>query len=166
MPFFPSPCALLARQFVPVVTACAATLKTDCLLDCGPVFLPPLAGINVLQWSENAENKLRWQVPLAVSCFALSQLAAEALTARLDAMHNSVRFVLLADFKVAERNIEAPACLLMGGIKRLTSPLSSRFSSCGGLEGLLYEERKRFAVRERHTLLGGALTCLLAECLP
>ena len=165
MPLLPSPCALLARQFEPIVTACAATLKTDCLFDCGPVFLPPLTGMDVVRWPEGAENKLGRQVPLAVSCFALSQLSPEALSARLDVMHSTSSFVLFADFKVAERNIEAPACLLMGGIKRLVSTPESGFTKRGGLEGLLYEERKRFAVRERHTLLGGALTCLLAECL-
>jgi hypothetical protein len=80
-------------------------------------------------------------------------------------MHKAASFVLLADFKVAERNIELPASLLVRGVMGMGTNIKGCFKEYGGLEGLLYTERKHFSVRERHSLLGGALICLLAECL-
>ena len=83
----------------------------------------------------------------------------------IEAMHKAAPFALLADFKVAERNIELPASLLLRGVMGMGTGTKGCFKEYGGLEGLLYAERKRFAVRERHSLLGGSLACILAECL-
>ena len=80
-------------------------------------------------------------------------------------MHKAAPFVLLADFKVAERNIELPASLIMRGMMGMGTNAKGCFKEFGGLEGLLYAERKRFTVRARHSLLGGSLACILAQCL-
>ena len=53
----------------------------------------------------------------------------------------------------------------MEGLRLLCRSDISSFKERGGLEGLLYAERSRFRVVERHTLLGGSLNGILAECL-
>ena len=165
MPFLPRPGSLLVRQFVPIIKQCAESVGTGTVGDFGPVFLPSLAGLSVSRWSEG-ESTPSTAVPLAVSCFPLSQLTSGKFLARLEAMHKAAPFVLLADFKVAERNIELPASLLLRGIMGFEASSTSCFKEYGGLEGLLYAEHKRFTVRQRHCLLGGALACILVECLP
>ena len=164
MPLLPSPCDLLARRFVPVLRECASSLGADIVADFGPVFLPPVAGLSLTR-EHAGTRRAEGGFPLAVSCFALSRLAPEELPAHLDALYRSSRFVLLADFKVAERNIEAPACLLAGSLRRFGAEHPSAFEAFTGLEGLLYAERERFAVKERFPLLGGALLAVLAEAL-
>lgn len=164
MPFLPRPGSFLARQFVPVIERCATSISAESIWDFGPVFLPAIAGHSVSRWtgpdSHHAEAS-----PLAVSCFPLSQLDSSTLSVQLEAMHKAAPFILLADFKVAERNIELPASLLMRGVMGMGASSQGCFKEYGGLEGLLYAERTRFVVRERHSLLGGALVCILAECL-
>ena len=162
MPLFPSPCAVLARQFMPAIEQCAAAIKAHAVLDFGPVFLPERKGLCRARRNEQANQE---KAGLSVSCFGLSQLTREDLLPLLEAMHCASPYVLLADFKVAERNIEAPACLLMGGLRRLAPADAGCFNTYGGLEGLLYAERARFQVVERHSRLGGSLSCVLARCL-
>ena len=164
MPILPRPGSLLARQFEPVIEKCAASLGAGAILDFGPAFLPAIPGLSVFRWTKK-ESLPTEVAPLAVSCFPLSQLALGELAAQLEAMHKAAPFALLADFKVAERNIELPASLLLRGVMGLGTGTKGCFKEYGGLEGLLYSERKRFAVRERYSLLGGALACLLSECL-
>ena len=164
MPFLSRPGSLLVHQFVPVIERCAASIGADALVDFGPVFLPAITRFPVTRWTEK-ESSPTAVAPLAVSCFPLSQLASDELSAQLEAMHKAAPFILLADFKVAERNIELPASLLMRGVMGMRAGAKGCFKKHGGLEGLLYAERKRFAVCERHSLLGGSLTCILAESL-
>ena len=164
MPFLPRPGSLLARHFVPAIKKCAASVGAGTILDFGPVFLPASSGLSVSRWADR-ESSPTAAVPLAVSCFPLSQLASGELSVQLEAMHKAAPFILLADFKVAERNIELPASLLMRGVMGMGAGAKGCFKKHGGLEGLLYAERKRFAVCERHSLLGGSLACILAESL-
>ena len=51
------------------------------------------------------------------------------------------------------------------GVMGMGAGAKGCFKKHGGLEGLLYAERKLFAVCERHSLLGGSLACILAESL-
>ena len=164
MPLLPRPGTLLARQFIPAIKKCAASVDAGVIVDFGPVFLPTEAGLTVARWL-GTESATMTATPLTVSCFPLSQLASAELSAQLEVMHKAAPFIMLADFKVAERNIELPASLLMRGLMGMGVNPKGCFKEYGGLEGLLYAERKRFAVRERHSLRGGALTCVLAECL-
>ena len=164
MPFLPRPGFLLARQFVPIIEKCAASVSSEVVLDFGPVFLPAISGLPVARWT-GKESRSKDATLLAVSCFPLSQLASNELSAQLEAMHKAAPFALFADFKVAERNIELPASLLMRGVMGMGASSKGCFKEYGGLEGLLYAERKRFTVRERHSLLGGSLACILTECL-
>ena len=164
MPFLPRPGFLLARQFVPIIEKCAASVSSEVVLDFGPVFLPAIYGRPVARWT-GKESSPKDTTLLAVSCFPLSQLASNELCAQLEAMHKAAPFTLFADFKVAERNIELPASLLMRGVMGMGVSSKRCFKEHGGLEGLLYAESKRFSVRERHSLLGGSLACILAECL-
>ena len=162
MPLFPSPCSMLARQFLPTAAKFAASVHARTVLDFGPAFLPKGNG---LQRAIPNEQKKRENADLSVSCFSLSLLTREELVPLLDAMHCASPYVLLADFKVAERNLEVPACLLMGGIRKLSPSEAGCFKSYGGLEGLLYAERARFQPLERLSLLGGSLSCVLARNL-
>lgn len=162
MPLFPSPCSVLARQFLSAVATCAAAVHAPAVLDFGPAFLPEGEGI---QRARRYEQRKREEAHISVSCFGLSLLRKEDLASLLEAMHCASPYALLADFKVAERNIEAPACLLMGGIRSLSPAKTGCFKSYGGLEGLLYAERARFEPLERYSLLGGSLSCVLVRCL-
>ena len=163
MPLLPRPGTLLARQFVPVIEKCAVSVGAGGILDFGPVFLPTITGIVCTLWSEHTPSTTK--APLAVSCFPLNQLASGELSAQLEGMHKAASFILLADFKVAERNIELPASLIVRGVMGMGTNAKGCFKEYGGLEGLLYAEHKRFTVRERHSLLGGSLACILTECL-
>lgn len=161
MPLLPSPCSVLGRQFLPTIKKCAASVQAQAVLDFGPVFLPEGNGCQRIGLDSGAGGEMS----LAVSCFGLSLLAREELAQLLHTIHEASPFVLFADFKVAERNIEAPACLLMSGLRRLAPASAGCFNTYGGLEGLLYAERTCFQVLERHSLLGGSLSCVLARCL-
>ena len=164
MPFLPRPGSWLARQFVPGIEKCAASLGAGAILDFGPAFLPAITGLSVTRGT-GKDSSSKDATMLAVSCFPLSQLASNDLSTQLEAMHKAAPFVLFADFKEAERNIELPASLLMRGVMEMGASSKGCFKEYGGLEGLLYAERKRFTVRERHSLLGGSLACILTECL-
>ena len=164
MPFLPRPGSFLVRQFVPIIEQCATSIGTESIWDFGPEFLPTLSGLSVSRWT-GPESHHAEALPLAVSCFPLSKLDSSTLSVQLEAMHKAAPFILLADFKVAERNIELPASLLMRGVMGMGASSQGCFKEYGGLEGLLYAERKHFAVRERHSLLGGALACIFAEWL-
>ena len=164
MPLLPSPCAVLARQFLPIIAQCAASTHAQAVLDFGPAFLPERTGTGIRRISPQTPKGLA-EAGLAVSCFGLTLLSKESLASLLGAMHAASPYVLLADFKVAERNIEAPACLFMGGVRRLTAGEAGCFKAYGGLEGLLYAERARFQPVERHSLFGGSLACALVRSL-
>lgn len=164
MPLLPSPCAVLVRHFLPSIAQCAASVNARAVLDFGPAFLPERTGTDIRRIGQQTQKGIT-EAGLSVSCFCLTLLAKESLASLLEAMHDASPYVLFADFKVAERNIEAPACLFMGGIRRLTAGEAGCFKTYGGLEGLLYAERASFQVMERHSLLGGSLACVLARCL-
>ncbi|MBQ4077049.1 MAG: hypothetical protein IJD65_05200 [Mailhella sp.] len=164
MPLLPSPCAVLTRQFLPIIAQCAASIHTHAVLDFGPAFLPEHTGTDIRRIGQQTQKGIT-EAGLSVSCFGLTLLAKESLASLLEAMHEASPYVLLADFKVAERNIEAPACLLMSGLRSLSLTNTGCFETYGGLEGLLYAERARFQPVERHSHLGGSLACVLARCL-
>ena len=163
MPLLPPPSSLLVRNFAPLAERCAACVQADAVLDFGPIFLPSASGR--IRRFKAGQNEDSGGNTLAFTGFPLSTLTPQALTSLLDAVHCRASFALFADFKVAERNIETPACLLMEGLRLLCRSDISSFKERGGLEGLLYAERSRFRVVERHTLLGGSLNGILAECL-
>ena len=163
MPALPFAGALLARQFVPAIKECASMVCAESVLDFGPVFLPSIPGLANIPCGKASPYPTG--KTLAVSCFALSQLASDALAAQLEFMHKAAPFVLLADAKMAERNIELPASLFIRGMTGLGASKKGCFKEYGGLEGLLYAQSSRFAVRKRYSFLGGSLACILAECI-
>lgn len=166
-------CSGLVRFIEPVAVSCASSLGADTLLDFGPVPLPGKTSMKIeclgdYPW-ENIRTKTskagrKSQKTLSVSCFPLTLLSPDKLARLLDGILAVSSVALLADFKVAERNIEVPSCVLMAGIKHLCRAKDGSFTTMGGLEGLLYREGSRFRILERHTLLGGALACILVEC--
>ena len=102
---------------------------------------------------------------LAVSSFGLSMLSEPLLVEQLQNIQALSQRVFFIDFKAPERNIEIPAAVLFGGIRRFCTPSDTLFRAEGGLEGLLHRERGRFRVLERYTRFGGGVSCILAECL-
>lgn len=168
-------CSGLVRFIEPMAVSCANSLRADTLLDFGPVPLPGKTSMKIERlgdypWeyikTETSKTDRKSPKTLSVSCFPLTLLSPDRLARLLDGIQTASSVALLADFKVAERNIEVPSCLLMAGIKHLCRAKDGSFAAMGGLEGLLYGERSRFRILERHTLLGGALTCILMECQP
>lgn len=168
-------CSGLVRHIEPVAVSCASSLGADTLLDLGPVPLPGKNSMKIerlgnhpQEYIEPATSNagLKSSKTLSVSCFPLTLLSPDRLASLLAGIQAGSSVALLADFKVAERNIEVPSCLLMAGIKHLCRAKDSSYAAIGGLEGLLYREGSRFRILERHTLLGGALTCILVECQP
>ncbi len=165
-------CSSLVSRITPLALHCAASLGADRILDAGPVPLSKKTGMPTVRLNEaDMENKPcaffsfphRTGKELVVSCFPLSMLTPEALSRHIDRVYCTAAVALFADFKLAERNIELPASLLMGGLRKLHRVKRNAFDSLGGIEGFLYAEKKRFRVLERHTLLGGSLSCILTE---
>jgi len=168
-------CSGLVRLIEPVAVSCANSLKVSALLDLGPVPLPGKNSMTIERLddyrcqdteAESSKAIRKSQKTLSVSCFPLTLLSPDSLARHLDKIQAATSVALLADFKIAERNIEIPSCLLITGLKHLSRTRDNFFRNMGGLEGLLYREHSRFRILERYTLLGGALTCILVECLP
>lgn len=153
--------SLLMRHMRDHIASCAAAVPAGRILDFGPV---PLVGAFPLPIEPMRTVRTPQVCPvsdipaLAVSSFALDLLRPAELQQHLDAVHSAAHFALFVGFKEAERNIELPACLLFSGLRRI-------HSSGGNLEAVLYDERRRFRPRHRRSLLGGALTCILTDCL-
>ena len=98
---------------------------------------------------------------LAVCGFALSlldDLEQQRLFSRLCTEAGNTFFF---DFKTPERNLEWPSALLFAPLRHVVS--CRVLEKQGGMEGVLYRERKRFSVLSRHTLLGGALCGILVQ---
>lgn len=179
MPVASALCAPLVRHAAPCLVDFILKTGARTVLDFGPVPLPkpglekrlntgPTGTYNVFR-SHSAGDATCRTTPaetLAVTAFALSQLAPSSLSPLLDEIHAGAGHAIFLDFKVPERNIETPSALLFGAVRRFCDPSGRAFQSFGGLEGLLYRESARFQVLERRTLLGGGLLCVLASCLP
>ncbi len=98
---------------------------------------------------------------LAVCGFALSLLDGSEQQRLFSRLCTEAGHTFFFDFKTPERNLEWPSVLLF-------APLRHAVSCCvlekqGGMEGILYQERKRFSVLSRHTLLGGAFCGILVR---
>ena len=157
----------LLVPFQPVVEAYAVRVHADHLLDFGPVPFPAEKRVPLIPaYEERRGLQGRGErAGLALSSFALSQLEGAALGAHIEEIHRTARAAVFIDFKVAERNIELPATILFGAMRRWSSPASEAFRLAGGLEGLLHAECHRFRILDRQTRMGGGLYCILAECL-
>ena len=160
-----SPFSALARQCVPVIHESAGSLNTGHILDFGPVFLPAIRGLEIVRHDDVDRFSSSERTVLAVSSFGLSLLSANELDLLLDSVHAAADFAIIIDFKCAERNIELPATLVMHGIRRLLTDAKKPYAETGGLEALLYAQRSRFQVMERHSLIGGGLACVLTRSL-
>ena len=107
--------------------------------------------------------------PLACArmAFALFYLPAAQAEALLRLALESAQLVLVADFKLAERNLELPATLAARGLMALTkarktaaaegAPQAS-FIQRGGIEGLVHQCNA--LVHERRPIFAGAATLL------
>ena len=159
-------CSLL-ESFQPVVEEYAIRARADSLRDFGPVPFPAgkLRAVTPAVGEFGEASCRGGGTVLALSSFALSQLSSSELAAHLEEVHRSAQMVVFVDFKVAERNIELPATMLFGVLRRACSPASNAFRLTGGMEGMLHEERQRFRIVERRTRMGGGLYGILAECL-
>ena len=154
--------ALLTRRALPVMEACALSVGARVLLDFGPVPLPSGGSLPVRRLREQeAASSAERHAAAAISCFGMSVLAEEKRSRLLMRLMSHAGHTVFLDFKMPERNIEWPAVLLFTALRRSLS--RGRPEERGGLEGLLYRERARFTVLSRHTLLGGALCCLLVR---
>ena len=100
---------------------------------------------------------------MSVALFAMSRIPYSERHQLLAAMGASAEYIFLADIKLPERNIEIPGSLLLRSIARLIFPLQRDFIHSGGLEKLIYTE-KRFSPIRRTTLLGGGIQCILLQC--
>ena len=140
------------------------------MLDFGPVFLPDKADSlaeRPLIRAASARSSTLSATPLprvALCSFGLSTLTEQELSQQLTALHAEAEYAVFLDFKVAERNIELPACALLAPFRRMTCRRDSLFPTLSGLEGLLFRERSRFAPLQRYTLGGGGLICILTQC--
>ena len=114
-------------------------------------------------------------LPCVRLAFALWHLPEDQAQARLRMALQSAETVLVADFKLAERNLELPAVLAAQGLMALTEVLGgihgrthaalrasragqSNFMQTGGIEGLVH--RSGALVHERRPIFAGAAALL------
>lgn len=162
----PTPPALfraLLRSALPCAADFARQTQAATVLDFGPVSLPAMDGLIIQDGMQGALCAPR--PCLAVCSFGLSRLSEYELASRLDALHAAAEHVMFLEFKMPERNLELPSCLLLSGLRRLYGQKDCALQTMHGLEGLLWRESARFQPVERRTLLGGGLLCVLATCL-
>lgn len=157
----------LLVPFQPVVEKYAIRARADSLRDFGPIPFPAGKQVSIISAvGEGCGASCHdGGTVLALSSFALSQLSGSVLEAHLEEIHRSAQTVIFIDFKVAERNIELPAAMLFGALRRFCTHASNAFHRAGGMEGLLHDARHRFRIVERETRMGGGLYCIWAECL-
>lgn len=164
MPAVGSPLRLLLSQALPVLKTAVEACGAEAVLDLGPVPLPDtldsLAGCPIIR-----DDTLPAPRPLFALCsFGLSTLSELELAHQLEFLYSKAEYVALLDFKVAERNIELPACALLSPFRRMSCNRDSLFNALNGLEGLLFREAPRFTPSQRYTFGGGGLTCILTQC--
>ena len=110
-------------------------------------------------------------LPCVRLAFALWYLPANQAQTLLRLALEAASMVLVADFKLAERNLELPACLAARGLMQLTAKGPGRstmaganraahtdFMQRGGIEGLVYQSKA--LVHERRPIFAGAAALL------
>jgi len=99
--------------------------------------------------------------------FALWYLPADQAQSLLRLALEAAQLVLVADFKLAERNLELPATLATRVLMALTGPRTvtgtsraghTNFMQRGGIEGLAHQSNA--LVRERRPIFAGAAALL------
>ena len=98
--------------------------------------------------------------------FALWYLPADQALALLRLALEAAELVLVAEFKLAERNLELPATLGARGLMALTKPRRAKAESAdqtnfmqkGGIEGLVHQCNA--VVHERRPIFAGAAALL------
>lgn len=105
--------------------------------------------------------------------FALWYLPADQAQTLLRLALEAAELVLVADFKLAERNLELPATLAARGLMALTKACKTAgagraggiahtdFMQKGGIEGLVY--RGKAQVHERRPIFAGAAALLYLQ---
>lgn len=160
------------------MTSARVTVGLDALPAC-PAFFPQAALARRVPWPDayahaplnpdvqtlqSASHAPLASVRMAFALFYLPAAQAEAL---LRLALESAEIVLVADFKLAERNLELPATLAARGFMLLTkapktvaadgAPQTS-FIQRGGIEGLVHQCNA--LVHERRPIFAGAAALL------
>ena len=105
-------------------------------------------------------------LPCVRLAFALWHLPEDQAQALLRLALQSAETLLVADFKLAERNLELPATLGARGLMALTKPRRAKAESAdqtnfmqkGGIEGLVHQCKA--VVHERRPIFAGAAALL------
>lgn len=162
---FPGRLALgiLGRRLPSLVESCARNTGAREIVDCGPVFLPVGNCLSLPVIRKNIPSEGGPAQKMAVCCFALSLLAPDKRQELFAGLRDCAGCTLFLDFRLPERNLEWPACLLITPLRHAAS--HGRLEAEGGVEGVLYKERARFAVLARHVLRGGAMCAVLVRNL-
>ena len=106
------------------------------------------------------------QLPCVRLGFALWYLPADQAQTLLRLALEAAELVLVAEFKLAERNLELPATLGARGLMALTKPRRAKAESAdqtnfmqkGGIEGLVHQCKT--VVHERRPIFAGAAALL------
>ena len=106
------------------------------------------------------------QLPCVRLGFALWYLPADQAQTLLRLALEAAELVLVAEFKLAERNLELPATLGARGLMALTKPRRAKAESAdqtnfmqkGGIEGLVHQCNA--VVHERRPIFAGAAALL------
>lgn len=155
---------LIARSVEPELFRLASREDAR-ILDLGPVWLPAEEA-SICRFPPDSPHGMNdGGRVLAVTCFGLSSTPEEGRAPLFERIHQLAELAFFLDIKEAERNLEIPASLMMRGLARISGKYCQDFHKKGGLEGLLYEQRDRFAVLSRLTLLAGGLSAVAVRCL-
>ena len=109
------------------------------------------------------------QLPCVRLGFALWYLPADQALPLLRLALEAAELVLVAEFKLAERNLELPATLAARGLMALTKPRRAKAESAdqtnfmqkGGIEGLVHQCKA--VVHERRPIFAGAAALLYLQ---
>jgi len=137
------------------------------------------SGVSAASGASDATAPSSASLPCVRLGFALWYLPADQAQALLRLALETAQLVLVADFKLAERNLELPATLAARGVMKLTGMLArilygarkytpteaqagraaqTDFMQRGGIEGLVY--RGGTLVHERRPIFAGAAALL------
>lgn len=153
---------LLVRYALPTIERIVCSIQPGSMLDLGPVFLPQSHRLPPpFPVKKNREPRSE---QVAVSCFSLSRFSEKKLAELFQHIWENSSHAVFLDFKQPERNIEIPIAFLLQPLKKFLSKNGIPFKNSGGMEGILYREQSRFSIMSRHTLLAGALCCILVRC--
>lgn len=159
------------------MTSARMTASLDALPVC-PAFFPQEALARRVPWPDahahaplnpdaqtlrSASHAPLACVRMAFALFYLPEAQAEAL---LRLALESAEVVLVADFKLAERNLELPATLAARGLMAIAGALKAKyirtpqasFIQRGGIEGLVHQCNA--LVHERRPIFAGAAALL------